>query len=141
MYTLEVDDEKVLKTSNLDQIFKYIGKNFGKDAIKKVYHEFYGEVLIEFYYVLNKDKLSCLRVKKLLPKINILNLLRESKKNIKIKENFSLVVKKTKKICYPCTDPSIYGDEGYVRKGCDNYLWVNKLVNKKWIWEDYNSPL
>ena len=116
-------------------------KKFGEDIIKKAYHEFYGEVLIEFYFVLNKDKLSCIRIKNILPKINVPSLLKENRKNIKIKNNFSLVIKKNKNIDHPSVDPSIYKDEGYVRKGYDNYLWMNKKINNKWVWEDYNSPL
>lgn len=140
MYCLEVDNEKIFNTTNLKQVFKYLYKNFGKDTINKVYQEFYGGILIEFYYVPNGDILSCISIVENLPKINVLKLLKEKKKNINIDENFSLVTKRSKKISYPHIDPAFYGSEGYIRKGYDNFLWVNQKVKGKWIWEEYNLP-
>ena len=141
MYSLEIDNKKVCNTTNLKQIFKYLYKNFTKEVIDKVYQEYYGGILIEFYYVPNGDSLSCISIIEKLPKTNIIKLLKEKRKIIKIDDNFSLIPKRKKNVKCPHIDPAFYGKEGYIRKGYDNFLWMNKKVKNKWIWEDYISPL
>ena len=95
-------------------------------------------------YVLEQNNVAQQELEKFiekLPKTNIVKLLKEKRKFIKIDDDFSLIPRRKKKIKCPHIDPAFYGKEGYIRKGYDNFLWINKKIKSKWIWEDYISPL
>ena len=142
MYNIEIDDIQTFKSDNFGDILKYLNKIFENNILNKCYHEFYGNgSLIEWYYIPYKNKLVNVSIINN-DKVNVINLLKQGHKGMRLTKNFSLEPEKKyyNRKC-PQTDPDLYDGDGYIRRGYDGYLWMTKRKNNKYIWTDYISPL